>query len=241
MSSFHPTATQVPAGAGAVDFHNRLAASWEGKYRKGRFSARLELLKRMLQVQDISNKNWLDAGCGTGIFSRWLAERGASVLAIDAAPAMIEQARQLSSDSAVRGRLSYSVGDIGQLQFADGSFDGVLCSSVLEYVASPVDCLREFERVLRPQGRLILSVPNSRSGVRMGLRSVSMASGLAGRAWPKWIAHSQHQFSRKSILDLLGASGFRTASVEAFGIELPMRIQRFSFVGPLWMISASRI
>jgi 2-polyprenyl-3-methyl-5-hydroxy-6-metoxy-1,4-benzoquinol methylase len=235
----HPKSSPVPMGASPVDFHNQLAATWDGKYRKGRFAVRLELLERMLQVQDTLDKDWLDAGCGTGILSRWLVGRGARIHAMDAAPAMVEQAVRLCAGSSDRDRLSYSVGNVGSLPFPEASFDGVLCSSVLEYVASPEECLREFARVLRPQGRLIFSVPNSRSGLRLGLRSAYAVTRFAGHAWPQWLQHSRHQFSRGGILQLLAASGFRVAGIETFGMKMPL-LQKFSFFGPLWMISASR-
>lgn len=45
------------------------------------------------------------------------------------------------------------------LPFADGSFDGVICSQVLEHVFEPEAFVRELRRVLRPGGRLVLAVP----------------------------------------------------------------------------------
>jgi 2-polyprenyl-6-hydroxyphenyl methylase/3-demethylubiquinone-9 3-methyltransferase len=223
-----------------VDFHNQLAATWESKYRKGRFAARLELLERLLYAQVTVRKDWLDAGCGTGVLSRWLADRGASIRAIDAAPTMVEKAAQLSAGSAVRDRLSYSVANVGRLPFPAASFDGVLCSSVLEYVDSPRECLREFARVLRPQGRLLFSVPNSRSGLRLGLRIAHAVTRFAGRPWPQWLEHSRHQFSREAVLQLLADSGFRAVTIESFGMEMPLQLQRLSLFGPLWMILATR-
>lgn len=49
--------------------------------------------------------------------------------------------------------------DGGALPFAPASFDGILCSQVLEHVFTPEELLRDLARVLRPGGRLVLTVP----------------------------------------------------------------------------------
>jgi SAM-dependent methyltransferase len=48
----------------------------------------------------------------------------------------------------------------GMRPFPDGTLDGVIGSHLIEHVANPVAVLREFERVLRPGGRLALVVPD---------------------------------------------------------------------------------
>ncbi len=55
------------------------------------------------------------------------------------------------------------ISDISEMDLADGSFDGVLCSSVLEYTRSPEVALRELRRVIRKGGLLVVSVPSSSS------------------------------------------------------------------------------
>ena len=52
-----------------------------------------------------------------------------------------------------------AVADVRRLPFRDGSFDKVICNQVLEHVDEPDAVLGEFARVLRPGGRLFLSVP----------------------------------------------------------------------------------
>jgi SAM-dependent methyltransferase len=49
----------------------------------------------------------------------------------------------------------------GSLPFDNGEFDVVLASHVLEHIEAPHPALREFQRVLRPGGRLVLIVPNA--------------------------------------------------------------------------------
>ncbi len=65
----------------------------------------------------------LDIGCGPGLITLALAERGYYVDAIDVAPAMIEMTRQLVSESGLGCRVQASEGDVRHLGFADNSFD----------------------------------------------------------------------------------------------------------------------
>jgi 2-polyprenyl-6-hydroxyphenyl methylase/3-demethylubiquinone-9 3-methyltransferase len=55
---------------------------------------------------------------------------------------------------------------VEKLDFGDQSFDGILCSSVVEYVSEPDLVFSEFSRILKPNGCLILSVPNKLSAMR---------------------------------------------------------------------------
>ena len=51
--------------------------------------------------------------------------------------------------------------DLVRLPFGQGTFDAVVCTQVLEHVPEPLQVLREISRVLRPEGRLFLSAPQS--------------------------------------------------------------------------------
>lgn len=51
------------------------------------------------------------------------------------------------------------VGDIRALPVPDASFDAILCTEVLEHLDAPDDGLAEMRRVLRPNGRLLITVP----------------------------------------------------------------------------------
>lgn len=51
--------------------------------------------------------------------------------------------------------------DIGLIPLPSESFDAILCSEVLEHVPDPVAAIREISRLLRPSGRLLLTVPSA--------------------------------------------------------------------------------
>src|SRR5437868_6913477 len=81
----------------------------------------------------------------------------------------------------------HHVGSIEKLPFHSDSFDGILCSSVLEYVCDPGACIQEFGRVLRPRGVLLISVPNAWSIVRQALRLAHSSTRFFGQAWLEYL------------------------------------------------------
>ncbi len=56
------------------------------------------------------------------------------------------------------GHLDY-VGDIWKINEVDSTFDAILCTEVLEHIPYPIDTLREFSRLLKKEGKLILTAP----------------------------------------------------------------------------------
>jgi SAM-dependent methyltransferase len=94
----------------------------------------------------------LDVGCGSGTAVRLAADRGADVAALDAAPAFAAHVRRRVPGADVR------VGDLQFLPFDDESFDVVCGFNSFQYAADVDAALREARRVLRPGGRLSMTV-----------------------------------------------------------------------------------
>ncbi len=92
----------------------------------------------------------LDVGCGPGTITADLAERLApgSVVGIDAAAAIIDQARAANP----LDNLRFDVDDCYHLSFSDGSFDVVHAHQVLQHLSDPVAALVEMRRVVKPDG-----------------------------------------------------------------------------------------
>jgi SAM-dependent methyltransferase len=102
---------------------------------------------------DVRGLDVLDAGCAAGEHSAWLAAQGARVVALDASDAMVRLARERLGEQA---RVLHA--DLARpLPLAGASLDVVLSSLTLHYVEDWNAPLREFARVLRPGGRLVLS------------------------------------------------------------------------------------
>lgn len=94
----------------------------------------------------------LDLGCGTGWATRILAQKspGVQAIGVDASPAMIRKAEELSS---LRIRARYDVGKFEELEFQDGKFDQVFSMEALYYAPDLTRALSEMQRVLKSGGR----------------------------------------------------------------------------------------
>jgi SAM-dependent methyltransferase len=96
----------------------------------------------------------LDAAAGEGRNLSGLIDLPAEVYACDAS------AHALGKIPAVlRERVRRSVCDLARLPFADGFFDGVLATDIIETLPDPEPALRAIHRVLRPGGRLLCNIP----------------------------------------------------------------------------------
>jgi len=96
----------------------------------------------------------LDAGCGEGYLSRTLAEEGATVTGIDSSAELIKAAR--AHELAGMLPASFDVGTVDSLPYDAESFDLVLCNHLVNDLQDPDQALKEFARVLRDRGRVVI-------------------------------------------------------------------------------------
>lgn len=93
----------------------------------------------------------LDAGCGTGAMSRRLQQWG-RVVSMDFSPLALQFSRR-------RGLNTLVGGDAMHLPFSADTFDTIVSMDVLEHIPDDALTLQEFHRVLKPGGRILLTVP----------------------------------------------------------------------------------
>ncbi len=120
---------------------------WLGMLVNPFYFARNGLRTELGELLPLLSGAVLDVGCGRKPY-RALATGAVRYVGVDV------------DTPATRGHGDVDVFFDGKtLPLAEASFDGVLCSQVLEHVFTPEEFLREIHRVLRPNGRLVLTVP----------------------------------------------------------------------------------
>jgi cyclopropane fatty-acyl-phospholipid synthase-like methyltransferase len=100
----------------------------------------------------------LDAGCGVGGSSMWLAtQRGAEVVGITLSAQQVERARRIAQARGLAGRTSFELADYTGTPFPDRSFDVVWAIESVCHAADKGAFYREAARLLRPSGRLVVA------------------------------------------------------------------------------------
>ncbi len=94
----------------------------------------------------------LDAGCGTGVFLRLCADRGANVSGLDASEGLLEVARERVPEADLR------LGDLQTLPYATDTFDLVTGFTSFFFADDMVEALREAGRVARPGAPVVIEV-----------------------------------------------------------------------------------
>ena len=140
----------------------------------------------------------LDAGCGVGGSSRYLAHTyKCRVAAIDLTPQYVEVAAHLNKLCGLHQRISVRQGSVTALPYADRSFDLVWCQNVTMNVEDKPRMFAEAYRVLLPGGRYALS---------------HLAQGPAGAPYYPlpWASEPSYSFlgNPEEMLDLLAQAGF---------------------------------
>ncbi|MBZ0111005.1 MAG: class I SAM-dependent methyltransferase [Thermoanaerobaculia bacterium] len=191
IASFYPPAYYGAGGqkfTGPMERVVRLMTSRQAR----RLSADLRPLGDRLRV--------LDIGCGRGDLVGSFSALGFDAHGTEIAP---------PPDGEFPGTL-HAVGDLAEAGFDEESFDLVVLWHVLEHLADPRGTIEEIHRILAPEGRLAIAVPNF--------------SGWQARwAGPSWfhldLPRHLFQFSRRGLETLLRSNGFDVEREDYFSLR----------------------
>lgn len=130
----------------------------------------------------------IELGCGEGALAALIAERGCEVLGVDLSE------RKISAARLAHPHVSFVESDILDLDLPAASFDTAVLAEVLEHVTERPgeEMLRVAWRLVRPGGRLVVSVPNEdcvphRNHLRQFDRK-GLAETLRPFGWPRWVS-----------------------------------------------------
>jgi ubiquinone/menaquinone biosynthesis C-methylase UbiE len=161
----------------------------------------------------------LDLGCGFGRHAYEFARRGASIVALDAGADEVAQVRATlgamfeAGEIEPASKIGVVQGDALHLPFADGTFDRVICSEVLEHIPDDESAMAELSRVLAPGGTMAITVP------RFGPELVNWA--LSDEYYDVPGGHVR-LYRRSVILDRLRSVGLEAyATHHAHGLHSP--------------------
>ncbi|MGY8661626.1 methyltransferase domain-containing protein [Bradyrhizobium sp. UFLA05-109] len=156
-------------------------------------------------LPDVRGKDVLDAGCGHGWYADWLVRNGARVVAVDCSLEMVKLAAERLSSRArvVQGNVS-NLRDV----LPGETFDLVISSLVLHYLADLTMTFREWSRLLRPGGLLVFSTHHPVHQANL-LDSGYLWSGLIEEEWG-WLGEKMRYYQRplRDLTEPLTAAGF---------------------------------
>lgn len=164
------------------------------------------------QLADQVKGRFVDVGCGAGLTVAIARQLGWDAMGLEIDPVAVTTAR--------RSGLNVVEGTYEQLAQYEHVFDCVMCSHVLEHVHDPLDLLEKLKFALKPGGVLLLTLPNSLSGVRE-----HFGADWRGLEAPRHIAIP----SESQLFLLLVSAGFTVQSVADFRMETAvesLRIRR---------------
>lgn len=108
-----------------------------------------------LLPESVDGLSILDAACGPGKYAEILLSKGANITGFDISPTMVQLAKERNPE-----RGDFFIHDFSQPleMFDNKSFDVVLCALALHYIPDWGPTIREFCRVLKPNGHLVISI-----------------------------------------------------------------------------------
>ena len=184
---------------------------------------RARLIKPLLPA---AGGHLVDFGCGNGAQTLFFTENFDRLTGVDASEIYLEDFRREIMTRGLKGRIQTVATDGGPIPLPEGTADVVTSFTVLEHVPDEQVALAEMRRILRPGGKLIITVPNrwwifETHGADLPLlqwNRVPLVSWWPKKLHDRWAR--ARIYGRREIEKLIVQSGFTIES--SFRMTAPM-------------------
>lgn len=146
-----------------IDFYEKEALKYDEKRWNTKIGEYTDFLHKQIMLsmhKDWNNENILEIGMGTGRFTQVLAERCASVSAIDTSQSMIEITTNKLDKKGLKDNVKLYNASAFELPFKNSNFDGCISINVFSHLQNYERVIMEISRILKPGGFFIVNFPN---------------------------------------------------------------------------------
>jgi 2-polyprenyl-3-methyl-5-hydroxy-6-metoxy-1,4-benzoquinol methylase len=164
---------------------------------------------------ELKKKTWLDAGCGAGTYTRFIAQQGVDIVGLDYSFPSIQKAKSRSDDS-----IAWCIADINKIPIKPHTFDGAICFGVTQALDNSSGAVQSLAKIVKPGGYVCID-------------------GLNGRCLPhiweqftRWMlnrpVHLRYE-SQRNLSDLMRRDGLTDIQIYWLPI-LPTRWYRYQWI-----------
>ena len=228
----------------SIDLKNEVHERWRRRFRttdnQRRFRTFLDEFFHLIEGNQPAGRSVLDAGCGSGEKSIELSKRDYNCVSVDVSDWALRNARKAIKQHDLSDKIVLLQEDLSRMNFANNTFDYLLCWGVLMHIKELSSVLDELTRVLAPGGFLIVNEINMhslesrifRQVANLSSKTVSVRKAPYGVEIERKIGKSE-MFVRHSDLRSL-VSGFQRRGL-VLDHELPDQItEAYKYFGEGW-------
>jgi len=154
----------------------------------------------------------LDAGCGNFQYANVIKKVSEKIICLD----ITNPGKDLTQDN------MFLLGSIEKLPFKSNTFDFIYCFSVLQFIENNPSVIKELYRVLKPGGKLLLTIPTRNSPFRV-IRELEIYLGVY--TYPQFNVSHHHYYSIKDI-DKLTCNTFQLENIKGYNYNFIPRLFR---------------